>query len=189
MGVTLINISSMILKIKKGLGKLIKEKISDELLDVIFEELRKEEVKIEENWEGKIVNFNELEELLICDIYRDYYQKPQIMIEELINENVPFIEELKVDIFPYLGDLEIIHCNVAGANYDIEVRLHICFFEVDGWNKLNKEQKEQVGVLREELEELYRELDLDMRLYLMDLPENSKDELGNSYPSEYKEIV
>ena len=81
------------------------------------------------------------------------------------------------------------YCNISYASWDWRVWLNVIHFEVNNRNYLNDDQKEQVKEVFDELNEIYNKLDLDMELYLEDLPEDFKEEDGNVYDGSYKRIV
>lgn len=167
---------------------MIKELISEELINKINEELKEERKIIDEKWTGKIVGLD-IENIMLCDIFLSYYQIPLIELQDIIDKKLIFLNELKAEIYPCVADTEKEYCNVSYASWDWRVWLHVCNFDVNNWSILNNEQKEQVKELFEELNEIYNKLDLDMGLYLEDLPEDFKDADGNVYEENYKRIV
>lgn len=167
---------------------LIKELISEELINKINEELKEERKIIDEKWIGKIVDLD-IENIMASEIFLDYYQIPLIELQDIVDEELPFLGELKVDVYPCVGDMGEEHCNISYASWDWRVWLNVCNFEVNNWSILNDGQKEQVKELFDELDEIYNKLDFDMGLYLEKLPEDFKDEDGNVYDGSYKRIV
>ncbi|WP_047154572.1 hypothetical protein [Aneurinibacillus tyrosinisolvens] len=168
---------------------MIKEYMNQELIDKIEKSLEVEREIIDKMWKGKIIDINDIEETMICDIFLNYYQTPLVMVDEIINQVAPFIKELKIDVFPYIGDIEIEYFNISSANWDYTAKLHVCFIEVEGLSRLSEEQREQIKDLKEEIEELYGQLDFDMKLYLANLPEDYVAENGERYSAKYKMIV
>lgn len=168
---------------------MIIEQIPKQVIDKIEEELIKEREKIDAEWKGKIIDYDDLENTMICDIFLDYYWIPLMEIQEIIYKELPFLKGLNIDIYPYIGDMNEEHCNVSYANWDVRVWLHLCFFDVNNWDNLLDEQKEKVNELLSNLTEFYSQFDIDMELYLVDLPEEFKDENGIVYEGCYKKIV
>lgn len=168
---------------------MIIEQIPKQVIDKIEEELIKEREKIDAKWKGKIIDYDDLENTMICNIFSDYYWIPLIEIREIIDKELPFFKELNIDIFPYVGDMNKEYCNVSYANWDVIVSLNVCSFDLDNWHGMLDEQKEKVKELLSELNEFYSRFDIDMELYLVDLPEEFKDENGIVYEGCYKKIV
>lgn len=168
---------------------MINELISEELINKINEELREERKIIDEKWTGKVVNFDDLENIMASEIFLDYYQIPLIELQGIIDKELTFLNELKAEIYPCVGDMGEEYCNISYASWDWRVWLNVIHFEVNNRNYLNDDQKEQVKEVFDELNEIYNKLDLDMELYLEDLPEDFKEEDGNVYDGSYKRIV
>lgn len=167
---------------------MIKELISEELINKINEELKEERKIIDEKWTGKIVDLD-IENIMACEIFLNYYQIPMIELQDIIGKELTFLNELKAEIYPCVGDVGEEYCNASYASWDVKVWLNVCNFDVNNWSILNDEQKEQVKELFEELDEIYDKFDFDMELYLENLPEDFKDEEGNVYKENYKRIV
>lgn len=49
------------------------EQIPEQVIDKIEEELIKERKKIDAKWKGEIIDYDDLENTMICDIFLDCY--------------------------------------------------------------------------------------------------------------------
>jgi hypothetical protein len=120
---------------------LIEELISEELINKINKELKKEREKIDAKWTGEIIDFNDIENIMVSDIFLSYYQTPLSELQDVIDMELPFLSKLKVDAYPSVGDIEKEYCNISYASWDWKVWLHVCCFEVNNSSALNEEQE------------------------------------------------
>lgn len=152
---------------------MIEEHITDKLIAKINAELEVEHNKLQ-TCIGKTLRKSEIEEEMICDIYISYYQTPLCEIEDIIKKVAPFLDELGVTLNPYVGDAR---WSYDYADCDATVAMSLRFIEVEGWNKLDGEQKEQVEELCEELRDLYYKLNFGMTLDLREIESEEDDDL------------
>jgi|GEM_PF-5096544 len=141
---------------------MLKEFISKELINQIQKELDEEYERLEKEWIDKIIDMNDIHEIMIADIYCDYYSIPIDRLTSIIDEKFTFLREIQLN--PYLI-VDINNCNINGSNYEIKARLHVGYME-GNYKKSNLEWEKFKEIL-EEIEEIYYSLDMNMELYLI----------------------
>lgn len=123
---------------------------------------------------------------MIDDIYCSYCSIPIKRLMPIINEKLMLSREIK--IYPYLI-VDIQECNISGAGYETEARLHIGYIESRfiqndiEWEKL----EEVLG----EVEEIYDNLDMNMELYLVSCDDEISEDDEDYSPNieHYSRIV
>ena len=71
---------------------LIKELISEELINKINKKVKQERKIIDEKWIGEIIDFNDIENIMACEIFLDYYQIPLIELQDIIYKEYKRLE-------------------------------------------------------------------------------------------------
>ena len=159
---------------------MIQEYITDELIAKINAELKIKHSNLQ-TCIGQTLKKSQIEEEMLCDIYINYYQTPLCEVDDIIKKVAPFLDELEVTLLPYIGDIKWSY----NMDCDATVKMYLCSIDVEGWNKLDDEQKEQVNELREELFSLYYELNFDMTLGLSEIEED--EELDEDLDKDWNE--
>lgn len=134
------------------------EKIDDELIEEIQEEMDAEIRNAYSTWDDEIIDLNEedIEDLVRSHILSDYHNIPFYKLHELIYLEYPFIKEKDIIIDPYS---EITHNKIEDDESDliytelfIDVTANI---HHDEWKKLDKPEKKIVKRLLKELTSFY----------------------------------
>lgn len=149
------------------------EKIDDELIEEIREEMEEEFNFAYSSWKDEIIDLNEedIEDLVRSHILSDYHNIPFYKLHELIYLDYPFIKEKDIIIDPFS---EIIHNKIEdeGSIYTellIDVTADV---SNDAWKKLDKSEKKIVKQLLKELTSFYHnELDPVKVVFLYQLTE------------------
>ncbi|WP_067625191.1 hypothetical protein [Alicyclobacillus acidiphilus] len=144
---------------------MLDEFVTDELIGQINMELEREKSKLEK-WVGVPLRRSEIDVTMIGDIYKDYACAPMLMVDHLIRQVAPFLDELGVQLFPCVGNIEKEYCYSPLADWDQKRTMHICSIDLNGYANFNREQRELVDQLTLELINLYHRLNFRMTLYL-----------------------
>ena len=144
---------------------MLDEFVTDELIGQINMELEREK-SMQGKWVGILLRRSEIAEIMIGGIYKNYACTPMLMMDHLIRQVAPFLDALGVQLFPCVGNIEEAYCYSPLVDWDQKRTMHICSIDLNGYDNLNREQRELVDQLTVELMNLYHRLNFRMTLYL-----------------------
>jgi hypothetical protein len=139
--------------------KTLQESISKEVIERI-ENMLTAKVKFVENRHRDAIifdDYNEIELLAIANISNEYFQIPLFEIEKQINEIYPFVSELEIKIIPYMG------CSYSDSSQVARTSV-THFFTNSDVSSLTDEQYEEFQLLLDELQELYDDLRIGLKV-------------------------
>ncbi|MEH7076220.1 hypothetical protein [Neobacillus drentensis] len=140
------------------------ERLSADIKERIEAKLFEEECLVEKAYEGETVrnDYDEIVYVLASEIFNDYSQIPLVELSELINEQYPFVSELGITIVP---NMEIEYDDSSQVR-----RVYVSgFFIMENYSKLSDDQKYDLNDLFIELQEVYDDLGISVRVYFEEI--------------------
>lgn len=143
------------------------EKIDDQLLEEIQEELDEEYNELVGNWEDEFYDLNadNFEDALRSQIFEHYNQIPLSLLADEIEEHFPFLNEKEISIIPHS---EIVYSE-SDDSIRVDLRVYADVFDSDR-DLLNESESTQLDILLEELTQLYEELEFTPTLSITHVP-------------------
>ena len=142
------------------------EKINEELLEEIREALYEEYDQNVTSWDGEIIDLenDDFEDMLRSEIFSDYFNIPLRMLNNMINQYYPFLEEKKINIDP-CSEIAI---SENDENKEVYLRVSVDHYAFEK-EILSDSELKQLDKLIGELTLLYDNLELETTLYISEL--------------------